>query len=142
MKIGDRVVPVKKSIGYGLNKCKEWNFGKEQGYLYIVGEHSEGYVLNAFKHMTGGSLYKYEDVKPYNGNNREFEELKNGVCIKDLEVDIEWHKSEQFDNAIKENEDILCLSCMDKNFVYTLNKGQARKLLDYLSKTLDYCDNI
>lgn len=48
--------------------------------------------------------------------------------IKDLEIDIEWHKSEQFDNAIKENENILCLSCMDKNFVCTLNKRQAKNI--------------
>lgn len=40
MKIGDKVVPIKK-INKVWISCREWNnIGKEQGYLYVVGEHS------------------------------------------------------------------------------------------------------
>lgn len=141
MNIGSKVVPITKSIGFGLNSCREWTIGKEQGYLYIVGIHDEGYVLSAFKHTSNGSLYRFDDVMPFNDkDDKYFNQIKEGVYIKDLEIGVEWNKNGQFLNALEKDEDLLCISCFDKNFVHTLNLAQMKKMHRYLGEVLDYCN--
>lgn len=48
--IGTKVIPVNKSIGISLDRCKEWKMGKEQGYLYVISCYEEGYVLSTYNH--------------------------------------------------------------------------------------------
>ena len=95
-KVGDRVKPLRKSYLCGLNKCFQWKIGKEQGYLYVVGFWENGYVLNAYKHETGGSLYYYNDVIAYREcDDKHFNEIKNGICVKDIEITPEWYNAGQ-----------------------------------------------
>lgn len=149
MKIGDKVVPVKKSIGFGLDSCREWSVGKEQGYLYVVGVHSKGYILSAFKHITNGSLYGFEDVVPFNakrgvkrGNLRGWDAIANGIRIKGIEINPEWYKEEKFKDAIDNEESLIYMSDLDDEFIMPLSLIHIKKLHSYLGKILDYCNII
>lgn len=140
-KIGDRVKPLKKSYLCGLNKCFQWKIGKEQGYLYVVGFWENGYVLNAYKDETGGSLYCYNDVVICSEcDDKYFNEIKSGIYIKDMEITPEWYRPEKFIEAIEGDESLICISDLNNDFVQSFNLNHIKKIYKYLEKVIEYCE--
>lgn len=71
-KVGDKVVPHKKSVGRPLEQCDYWNSAREEGqpYLYVLEYGSIGiseyvYTLHSDQFGFGGNFYKEEDLTLY-----------------------------------------------------------------------------
>lgn len=140
-KIGDKVTPVKKSTGLKFENCKEWNIGKEQGFLYVVGFWENGYALSAFKNGDRASLYCYDDVVEFiDDNSKEWLFIRDGIYINNLEIDAEWERSERFLESMDENEGILCFSSMENSYVDSFTLEQVKRIHKYLGKVIDYCE--
>lgn len=87
-----------------------------------------------------GSLYAHDDVVELKGETKEWKSIRDGLLVRDLEIDVKWYKESIFLGALKRKEDILCLADMDNQFAKPLNLAQVKRLHEYLGKVIDYCN--
>jgi hypothetical protein len=64
-KVGDRVVPISKSLMSSFSESQQVVRAKEQGFLYVVRDNVEYYTCNSLSNVTWGDHFLASDLKPY-----------------------------------------------------------------------------
>lgn len=64
-KIGDRVVPINKTITTSLDISNAWNKSKERGYMYVTRVEDDKYICWYTYPNTGGDHFRESDLIPY-----------------------------------------------------------------------------
>lgn len=81
LNIGDKVVPINKTVGCSLAESAVWKAAqkKEQGFLYVIGFKDDGRIILDETRNTpvgcGGDFFQPFDVIPYVVEHPKLEEM-------------------------------------------------------------------
>lgn len=141
-KIGDKVVPIRKTAMCSLENCKEWKIGEAQGFLYVKGYWEDGYVLGAFQTSDSNSIYRFGDVVEWNENSdQEGKFLVEGVRFGDFTFSTNCYTVRGLHQLARDKDKVMFIGDFE-GCGEGLTLKEVKRLKRYLDRFITYCEGV